>query len=592
MPVGNLVIFGDSLVDTGNLSLATGETLPNPAVYYYQGLFGRFSGGPIWVDTLARNLGEPAVVPSLAGGLDYGFGGATVASPYGTPGIPSVAEQVGQYLTGAGLADNTGHTPAANDVFAFWAGANDFFDTLASAPQLVNPIQLPGLAATTADTLVSSLGTLNVYGAKNFLVNNLPPLGETPFIQSFQSPELDALANLWTSAFNSELSTDLSQFQSSHAGTTVVAVDINSLFQQATGPNDPYGFVNTTNAVGPLIPGVAEISAITAPNYQNYLFFDGVHPSAKAHQLIGQLATVDLFNAGLTHAANLPTGVSVAGSDLYIVEGDSPGSIQITPDGSSGLEVNGIPVNSGGTLTDIHIFLGNGNDQVSISGGVSVPAVIQEGTGTNTDLLGNGDNTVVITPNSTSGGTFLAGNGNNTFSLGQGWNTVVAGNGNNAVTLGNGSVILGNGINTVVATGTGHDSVVLGNGNDSVTLAASGSVILGNGNDNVAINGSGHGSVIAGNGDDSVNVTGSGGASVILGNGIDAVIGADGNYSVILGNGGDTVDLGNGNSVVYVGTGHNSIALGDGYNVVFGNSDDVISILPGGYTILNLRKRS
>src|SRR5271166_265204 len=74
-PIGNLVVFGDSLADVGNISLATGGAIPNSAIYYQ----GRFSSGPIWVDTLAKYLGQPAVQPSLAGGLDYAFGGATVA---------------------------------------------------------------------------------------------------------------------------------------------------------------------------------------------------------------------------------------------------------------------------------------------------------------------------------------------------------------------------------------------------------------------------------------------------------------------------------------------------------------------------------
>ena len=32
--VGNLVIFGDSLSDTGNAALATGGALPSPALYF------------------------------------------------------------------------------------------------------------------------------------------------------------------------------------------------------------------------------------------------------------------------------------------------------------------------------------------------------------------------------------------------------------------------------------------------------------------------------------------------------------------------------------------------------------------------------
>src|SRR5262249_12459629 len=52
--VGNLVVFGDSLSDAGNAALATGGALPDPTLYYH----GRFSNGPIWVDTLAKYLGE------------------------------------------------------------------------------------------------------------------------------------------------------------------------------------------------------------------------------------------------------------------------------------------------------------------------------------------------------------------------------------------------------------------------------------------------------------------------------------------------------------------------------------------------------
>src|SRR5262249_53127426 len=74
--VGDLVVFGDSLADVGNASLATQGAFP-PSALYFQ---GRFSGGAIWTDTLAEYLGEPALKPSLAGGLDYAFGGALLQS--------------------------------------------------------------------------------------------------------------------------------------------------------------------------------------------------------------------------------------------------------------------------------------------------------------------------------------------------------------------------------------------------------------------------------------------------------------------------------------------------------------------------------
>jgi hypothetical protein len=173
--IGSLVVFGDSLADTGNVSLATGGADPNSSIYYN----GRYSNGPIWVDTLAKYMGAPAVEPSLAGGLDYAFGGATVAATF--PAVPSVPQQVGLYLLG--------RTPAANDLFAVWAGANDFFDTLTSPTGPISPLQ-------SADALAGSLNTIAAAGGREFVVANLPPLGETPFIRGSAFP---ASAGLRTS---------------------------------------------------------------------------------------------------------------------------------------------------------------------------------------------------------------------------------------------------------------------------------------------------------------------------------------------------------------------------------------------------------
>src|SRR5262249_22192134 len=58
-----LIIFGDSLSDTGNAFLGTGQTIP-PSPPYFQ---GHFSNGPVWVERLAEALDLDAS-PFLAGG--------------------------------------------------------------------------------------------------------------------------------------------------------------------------------------------------------------------------------------------------------------------------------------------------------------------------------------------------------------------------------------------------------------------------------------------------------------------------------------------------------------------------------------------
>ena len=251
--IGNLVIFGDSLSDTGNVAIATGGALPNPTLYFQ----GRFSNGPIWVDTLAQELGEPAVQPSLAGGLDYAFGGATVALQNQPPpfnAFPRVSQQVDQFL-----AD---HHSAGDDLIVVWGGANDFIESFSSQTGPISPIL-------SADTLVSSLETLAHRGGREFIVPNLPPLGETPFIRGLGVPGLSAAADQWTAAFDTELAADVGNFQSGHPGAIVVSVDVAGLFQQAGQPGNPFGFVNTTDAVGPLVPGTVFLAAVSASDPQD-----------------------------------------------------------------------------------------------------------------------------------------------------------------------------------------------------------------------------------------------------------------------------------------------------------------------------------
>ena len=72
-PITQIVAFGDSLSDTGNDLIAFGS--PQPP--YYQ---GRFSNGPNWIDDLAGKLGVPDPQPSLAGGTNYAYGGATATA--------------------------------------------------------------------------------------------------------------------------------------------------------------------------------------------------------------------------------------------------------------------------------------------------------------------------------------------------------------------------------------------------------------------------------------------------------------------------------------------------------------------------------
>lgn len=71
-PLNNIVVFGDSLSDNGNLYEYMKHQLPQSPPYFE----GRFSNGPVWIERLAASYFPNDPNSHL---LDYAFGGAGVS---------------------------------------------------------------------------------------------------------------------------------------------------------------------------------------------------------------------------------------------------------------------------------------------------------------------------------------------------------------------------------------------------------------------------------------------------------------------------------------------------------------------------------
>jgi thermolabile hemolysin len=273
-PFTNIVVFGDSLSDIGNVSQATPFlTQPKtPGPYYWN---GRFSNGPVYAETLATGLGLPALVNSASGGTDYAYGGAlTTGSDFFTSFVvKDIDDQVGDYVKN--------HNGTANTLYVVLAGANDM---LANQPNISGAV----------GSLQTSMEKLYTDGARQFLVINLPPLGYTPRFNGSQS-DITTYNNL-SQQYNAALATMLAGLKSNHPTIAMNQLDVYSLVNDARANPQLYGLTNVTASAAPgLTPGATSYNTgQIVPNPNQYLFWDDLHPTAGVHLILAHRA-LDLF---------------------------------------------------------------------------------------------------------------------------------------------------------------------------------------------------------------------------------------------------------------------------------------------------------
>jgi phospholipase/lecithinase/hemolysin len=250
--ITEIVSFGDSLSDVGNTFLAGG--IPPSPPYYA----GAFSNGPNWLVDLATRLGVATPTASLAGGSDYAWGWAETGEGLSSQGTPNLSTQVAGFL-----ASNTLN---AGQLVTVWAGANDFLNGGQTDPTVV--------VANIAKAITALAGG----GGENFLVPNLPLLGELPATNVLPQPMRDALDGL-TTAFNGLLQAEVASL-SQTLGVSIKLLDINSVFQDMIAHPADYNLTNATDSA--LNAGVLDGAG--------YLFWDDVHPTSTIHGMIGEMA--------------------------------------------------------------------------------------------------------------------------------------------------------------------------------------------------------------------------------------------------------------------------------------------------------------
>lgn len=262
-----IVVFGDSFSDTGNIFNATQKAIPPSSSYFN----GRFSNGSVWVDYLASDLGI-----NFNPKINYAYGGATTGfENIGIEGLPGLQQQINSFT----LANQSGDP---NSLYIVWAGTNDYLDYFFGGSP--NPTQ-------TVTNLMDAVKALAAVGAKDIMVVNQPNLGNFPVTGG--NSLTSNLLSKYSNAHNSLLSTNLNFLsQKLNSDINIFSLDVNSLYSRIIADPGEFGFTNVTDSCigkSSVVPiNIPEQPVACTPD--EFLFWDQVHPTTATHKLIAELA--------------------------------------------------------------------------------------------------------------------------------------------------------------------------------------------------------------------------------------------------------------------------------------------------------------
>lgn len=255
----NLLAFGDSLLDSGNLNVAlqaSGGTGINdlpaapgtpPRTYP----LGQFTNGNTWTTQLG-------LVPSLLGGTNFGYGGATAVE--NGDFIPDLKSQVKAFRK-SGL-DVDGHTTAL-----IWAGGNDFlaFDSDISMKEARKEVRR------ITRTIGKSVRKLYRSGVSSIIVLGLPEIDVLP-------PSVKL--------YNERLARIMGRLDERLADSDIRFFDTNSLFQEILLT------ASQTRQLSPVPCVYDPQGCAVAP--ENYVLYDEIHPSSWVHTILADRISQEL----------------------------------------------------------------------------------------------------------------------------------------------------------------------------------------------------------------------------------------------------------------------------------------------------------
>jgi phospholipase/lecithinase/hemolysin len=269
--------FGASVSDNGNSCNLSASNCPPSPPY----ASGRYSNGPLWIDSVAAKYGASAV-PSRQSGTNWAYAGARTGTVPGVTtqaSVPSMVAQVELYLQRYGYASNS------NNLFVVDATTvgNNITDALTLSA--TNPNAPTEVLTAAVTDVASTILRLYASGARHILVVNAPNVGRTPRARAAGAAAA-AGATQMSAQFNGALAQQIAGLRATQPGINIYVVDAFALGEQVAANPSAFGFTNVTEP--------CFNSAVTPPtvcaNPAEYFYWDTFHPTQATGAILASRA--------------------------------------------------------------------------------------------------------------------------------------------------------------------------------------------------------------------------------------------------------------------------------------------------------------
>jgi phospholipase/lecithinase/hemolysin len=264
-----MVVFGDSLSDTGRLRARTKLFYP-PDVYWQS----RASNGPLWVDYIATATGWKV--------SNYAVAGAATMSTSWLMSffVSSLDQQVESFL------EDQKELEKGGILAVIWIGPNNYLSEPehADVNRTIQDIQLA------VDSLIKG-------GIISFVIGTMPELGGLPVHRLARSK--DRRLRHLTRAHNQALAHGLEDLRRKHQTAKFTLFQAFEINQSTIDQPSTYGFRNVTEACyqGDFrgnFDGPREF----CQDPSGFKFWDGVHPNSRMHCFYAVQLLADLQTGG------------------------------------------------------------------------------------------------------------------------------------------------------------------------------------------------------------------------------------------------------------------------------------------------------